>query len=148
MVVCFIKYALADEQSFYVVRPQVLGRNANNTDELVAFNFGTKLWFQGDYKDENGEYAIVRDIHGFNYLIRKPYIYYANYEKLRIDKEGICLSPLPQIQEGEFGFCAGGMRYDEDAIILYETEDLFYVVTSEGFSGYVSKDNPHIVSYN
>ncbi len=150
MLFCFIKYAaLSDEeQEFYVVRPQVLGRNASNPDDLVAFNFGTKLWLFGDYRDQNGEYAVVRDSTGFNYLIKKPYIYYANYKMLKIDDVGICLSPIQSIAENDFGYCAGGMRYDEEAIILFELEDSFYIVTSEGFSGFVDKENPHLLSYN
>ena len=148
MTCCYIKYAMADNEVLvYVVRPQVIGRNANNPEELVAFNFGAKLKYLGEVKLEYGDYALVKDNYG-TYLIKKPYLYYADYMLLKIDSEGVCLSPNSTISDGEFGYCAGGMRYDEDAIILFEETNSYYIVTSEGFSGFVDKENPHIVAYN
>ena len=126
--------------AFYVVRPQVLVR-VPNSDEVVALNFGTKLWF---IDEPNEEYVHVRDCSGIEYLIRKPYVYYANYQLLSIDSEGVCLSPIESIKENEYGFCAGGMRYDEDAIIIFETQASYYIVTSEGFSGFIPNDSSHV----
>ena len=61
---------------------------------------------------------------------------------------GTNLSFKPGMRDTEFGCAACGWRMHEIAVVLWEYKDYLFIVTEDGFSGWVYKYDQELTLYN
>ncbi len=130
-----------DETTYYVVRPHI--KFVFDNGEFTRLSFGEKV----TVTDQKDEYAFIETEDGQKGKVTIGFIAPTNYPIIWIDEVGCFLSPTPGLTPSDFGYGACGQRYEEKAIIILETDDYFFIVTDEGFSGYILKNDPHISLY-
>ena len=124
-----------------VARPSVRMTSEKGTGRLlITLHFGDKVTLLL----QEGDYCLVTEPNsGATGYVATQYLVYAK-KHIWLGQSGVALSPRPGMTNFDFGYAAGGMRTNEEAIVLYEDYDYWYVVTEDGFSGYLSKYDPAI----
>lgn len=141
---CVAEEAIIDatnETTYYVVRPHV--KFVLENDENSTLSFGDKVIIT----DQKDNYAFIESEDGQKGRVTIGFIVPSNYPIIWLDEVGCFISPTPGLTSSDFGYGACGQRYEERAIILFEEEGYFFIVTDEGFSGYILKNDPHISLY-
>ena len=132
-------------------------RDASDTSKQDSVMFGQEL----NIIENQGEYCIVEYTelmydHDESYnlivaenkkrgIFRTSAIVETPYPLIFIDDVGCDLSYKPGLKRKDFGFASGGHSRNTIAIILFETDDGYiYIVTKDGYSGYVKSTNTHI----
>lgn len=137
-------FARANEPTYYICRPNVICRSLDNPDDSVTLHFGEKVKIlnpSGKYTDiEYGDGQKGYVITGFIAESYYPMIYIAE------DAQQYLIL-YPNLTEKNFGYAAGGLCWDSHAIVMYIFGDYLFVVTEEGFCGYIPKDSPYISIY-
>ena len=137
----------------FVVRPKVYLNSKKGSGHIRYLPFGTHveiLEYEYDYcrvrvlDDESEEEN--KDEIGYIYTGYLDYV----IEKVWLMNDdgsgGVALSILPNMNPGEFGYAAGGRRINEAAFVLFEQGDYQFVVTQEGYSGYIYKYDRNVIS--
>ncbi len=129
------------ETSLRVIRPEVRmtsEKGGGATVKVLQFAEEVILIRQ------EGDYCLVRDCVGFAGFVATGYLV-ANAKKVWLGNQ-VALSPKPGMTCWDFGFAAGGIRSNELALIIFDDEGGYYsfLVTEDGFSGYVFKYDPEV----
>ncbi|MBR6252989.1 MAG: hypothetical protein IKR04_04030 [Clostridia bacterium] len=124
-----------------VLRPNIKCVYDDGDSTTLHFGEEVEVW---NFEDT---YAIIKTADGKMGKVTVGFIGTTCYPILWIDREGCFLSPMTGLQPTDFYYGACGQRWEERAIVLIEDGDYFFIVTDEGFSGYVRKDNPHLHLY-
>ena len=125
--------------SLYLLRPRVSLNNEKGRDKIADIYFGEELTLLS----QEGDYCKVSTQNGQCGYVETGYIGYAMY-KIYLGSGGVPLAYKAGLCERDFGSAAGGKRYNEEALVLFEEGDYLYIVTDEGCSGYVNRYNPNI----
>ena len=140
-------------KSVYVVRPKVYLNSKKGSGHIRYLPFGTPveiLQYEYDYckvrvinneleEEEKEEIGYIYTGY-LDYVLEKVWL--MNYD----NSGGVALSILPKMHPGDFGYAAGGRRWNEQAFVLFEDGDYQFVVTQEGYSGYIYKYDPNVIS--
>lgn len=124
-----------------VLRPNV--KFVFDDGEFTTLHFGDEVEIM-KFEDT---YAFVRTSDGKLGKVTVGFLGNTCYPMLWLDKEGCYLSPITGLTPNDFYYGACGLRWEERAIVLIEDGEYFFIVTDEGFSGYVRKDDPHLHLY-
>ena len=132
-----------DCQYVRVVRPSIRLMSGKGEGRLLMqLDFGEQL----QLLMQDGDYCLVRETTmGVTGYVATQYLV-QNASLIWIGSKGVSLSPKPGMTFWDFGYAAGGMRMNEEALVLFEDNGgyYYYVVTAEGYSGYVYKYDPEI----
>lgn len=130
----------SSEPVYLVSRPAINFRNQETNELFKQLTFGTQL----KVIEQNGKYTTVEAPDGTVGIVSTGFIVPCYYPVIYIDSEGVWLSPVPGLEPSDFSYGACGLRWEEKALILFEESDYIFIVTEEGFSGYISKNDTHI----
>lgn len=125
-----------------VLRPKITlyaSKGKGRNDSLKAGEEVTVL-------SQEGEWCYISTNDGRTGFVKTRYIGYV-IAKIRLNEVGVCLSPRPGMTSMDFGAASGGERQNENAFVLEEQGDFWYVVTDEGYSGWVNRYDENIVAY-
>ena len=126
-----------------VARPSVRMTSEKGTGRLlITLHFGDKVTLLL----QEGDYCLVTEPNsGATGYVATQYLVYAK-QYIWLGQSGVALSPRPGMTSFDLGYAAGGMRTNEEAIVLYEDYggSYWYVVTEDGYSGYVYRYDPAI----
>ena len=131
-------YEPLEESVTYILRPNV--KFVHENGEAETLHFGEVV----EVTDLQDTYAFIKTSDGKTGKVTVGFLGLTNYPMLWVDKEGCFLSPVPGLEPSNFCYGACGQRWEEKAIVILEDGDYFFIVTDEGFSGYVRKDDPHL----
>ena len=131
-----------DEISFYISRPNVKLRSLVD-DSVTVLHFGDKV----NIIENQDELTIVETEDGTTGKVTTAFIVAINYPLIYLDEVGCFLSPMPHLTASDYGYGACGQRYSEAALILFESEGYFFIVTEEGYCGFISAEDPHFILY-
>ena len=131
----------SEEATIYVVRPHI--KYVFDNGEFTRLTFGEKV----TVNELQGEYAFIETEDGQSGKVTVGFLAPSYYPILWFDEVGCYMSPTPGLTSSDYAYGACGMRYEERVIILMEEDDYWFVVTEEGYSGYVYKFDPHIQLY-
>ena len=138
------RFGKNEEPTYYICRPNVKCRSLENPEDFVTLHFGEEV----KILEQRGEYTDIEYGDEQKGYVTTGFIAEVYYPMLYIAKDAQqYLSPFPTMNETDFGYGAGGLRWDERAIVIYAIEDYFYIVTEEGFCGYIPNDSPYISIY-
>ena len=133
-----------DEPVYYISRPIINFRGLKKNEVLTSLTFGTQV----KILERNEEYTTVETPDGTIGKVSTGFIVPCYYPIIYTDAEGVWLSPVPGLTPSDYAYGACGLRWEEKAIILFEQDGYLFIVTEEGFGGYILKDNPHISIYS
>lgn len=148
LILCFVTVTtcLADnyvepenEPSFYVARPHIKLRSPDS-DDFTQLTFGNRVTIEQTYSDGH---SLVTTDDGITGLVTTGFIVQTQYPLIIIDSVGCFLSYKTGLDANDFGYGACGQRWEEIAIILFEKDGYFFIITEEGFSGFVKNDDTH-----
>ena len=131
-----------DETLYYISRPSVKLRSLED-DSFIVLHFGDKV----NIVENRDELTIVEDENGNIGKVTTAFIVAVYYPLIYLDEVGCFLSPMPHLTASDYGYGACGQRYSEVALILFESEGYFFIVTEEGYCGFISAEDPHISLY-
>ena len=121
-----------------VIRPTARMTSEKGTGRLLKqLEFGDKVTLL----QQDGDYCLVCEAtSGATGYVATQYLAYA-LKFIWLGSNGVALSPKPGMTSWDFGYAAGGMRTNEEAVVLYEDYGgyYYYIVTEGGYSGYVYK---------
>ena len=129
-------------EALFVVRPQVNFYQSKNGNKIGTLTFGTRL----TYISTDGSRSLVEDNQGRTGYIDNCFIAFCEDKVLWLSA-GTELSPQPRMKSTDFGYAACGRRAKEKALILFYDGDYMYIVTEEGYSGYVYRYDSRIEPY-
>lgn len=140
----YSRFEPAAMSTYYICRPNVKCRNMENPEEFVTLHFGEKV----TVKMVNEEYTDIVYGDGEKGYVITGFIVETSYPMIYIAKDAQqYLSPFPLMTPSDFGYGACGLRWDERALILFEIGNYYFIVTEEGFSGYIEANSPYISIY-
>lgn len=134
-------YERFEDGVIYVLRPNV--KFVHENGEFERLHFGEVV----EVTDQQDTYAFIKTLDGKTGKVTVGFLGITHYPMLWLDKEGCFLAPVPGLEPKDFTYGACGQRWEEKAIVLLEDGDFFFIVTEEGFSGYLRKDDPHLQLY-
>ena len=134
-------YERVEDGIIYVLRPNV--KFALESGEFDTLHFGEIV----EVTEHEDSYAFIKTSDGRTGKVTIGFLGLTHYPMLWLDKEGCFLAPTPGLEPKDFCYGACGQRWEERAIVILEDADFFFIVTDEGFSGYVRKDDPHLHLY-
>ena len=129
------------EEIYYVVRPHI--KFVMEDGESTRLSFGDKV----TVTSTQDNYAFIETADGQKGKVTIGFIMPITYPMLWLDEIGCYLSPQIGLDSTSFGYGACGQRYEERALILFESDGYYFIVTDEGYSGFISVDDPHIALY-
>ncbi|MBR3281628.1 MAG: hypothetical protein IKI57_07350 [Clostridia bacterium] len=121
------------EPTCYLCRPNVKCRSLENNEEFVTLHFLEEV----KILERRGEYTNIEYDDGKTGYVTTGFIVETYYPLIYIGETPVYLSPKPGMTPEEFGYGACGMRYEEIAIVLFEQDGYYFVVTEEGFNGFI-----------
>ena len=121
------------EPTYYLCRPNVKCRSLENSEDFVTLHFLEKVRIL----ERRGEYTDIEYGDGEKGYVTTGFIAETYYPLIYIGETPVYLSPRPGMTPEEFGYGACGMRYEEVAIVLFEQDGYLFVVTEEGFNGFI-----------
>ena len=129
-----------------VLRHKISLNSKKGSDRIKYLEFGTKL----NILSYENDYCKVQDPENDIGYVYTGYIGFVN-RRLWLTNDngtgGVVLSYWPNMKSTDFGYAAGGKRINELALVLYEQDYYWYVVTNEGCSGYIYKYDPNVITY-
>ena len=135
-------FAVSEEPTYYICRSNVKCRSLENEEEFVTLHFGEIV----NILEKQEEYTIIEYGDGQKGKVTTGFIVETFFPMLYIGPSTY-LSPIAYMTPADFGYGACGMRYEERAIVLFQEEAYLFIVTEEGFSGYVRADTPTLSVY-
>ena len=129
-----------EELKYYIIRPNVKCRSLENDEEFVTLHFGEEV----KILERNDEYTCIEYGEGQKGKVTTGFIIATEYPILYLSSIGVYLSPISGLKPTDLGYGAGGLRWEERAIVLYAEDEYLYIVTEEGFSGFTNALSPEI----
>ena len=140
----YARFEPLEEPLYYICRPNVKCRSLENPEDFVTLHFGEKV----KILEKREEYTDIEYGDGEKGYVTTGFIAETSYPMIYIAKDAQqYLSPFPLMTPSDFGYGACGLRWDERALILFEIGNYYFIVTEEGFSGYIEANSPYISIY-